>query len=460
MMVNLTPLEKREAGSRSYQKQQSASTNTCPDHSSPLECSPHCLMARRPVLALVASGPSSLVSSGPANRTQLQQAFYEHYIPPGYRDSGPVNPLQWIVQTAQAGTSPALSSAVNAVSALVLNRATLDPRFLHAAVSSYATAVSQARAEMATTSERSVLIATAHTLTLCELFYRVSLDETQARPHSRLILQLTQSEAIRAGADDPAMSIMMRYGVRLLATWETLVSRKSPFAVSDLAAEFHAHAAGSPDDLMNLGIYTASLIEEGDVLLERSIPSALETLKYLDAVVRLKGMLHEWMTSRNSQSSRPLYWLVAVERHRFPTVRGTSTVFPFLYEFPDLFVGNLHATYWMCLLELTHMHIQIINAVQQDLEFGTPEYLSLRRAMNEYANNICMSILFIAKAEHAWCGRMSATRPLHLLCQHFVRTADWRKLAWCVHCAEDLGCIRVEGCKASRISIGGIDLNR
>lgn len=114
----------------------------------------------------------------------------------------------------------------------------------------------------------------------------------------------------------------------------------------------------------------------------------------------------------------------------------------------------------MCLLVLTPMHISIIDAAPQNLGFGTKEYLSLRKAMLEYADSMCKSILFVAKAEHGWDGRMSTIRPLHLLCQHFVRTADWRKLAWCVHCAEDLGCIRIDSCRASYTRKPVVDLTK
>lgn len=352
-----------------------------------------------------------------------------------------------IVTIAQSGSSSALENAVSAVGALVVHRTSKDPRLVHDATLMYSRAISHARRELAGQLDRRSMIATAHFLSLYELFYRVSLDETGARPHSFWFLFLTkpnQEEPI-----DESMRVLLDSNMRLFAMMETLVSRKCPFAIGSLVdkSQHQICRASTPATFTNLGLMVANAIEASDVMCEPdSDPDMAEILNLLEEIVRLEGMLHDWMTDYNKRISHVPYWLTAVHLS-YPKVRGTSCLFRHLYEFPNFHTTVIYACYWMCLLGLAQALNHIVRIHYCKIDAEIKERIRPKLAADEHADSLCMTIPFLGRPQHFWAGRITAVRPLNMLYDYYKHAKNWPKLAWCVYCAEDLGSLRVPAIK-------------
>jgi hypothetical protein len=176
-----------------------------------------------------------------------------------------------------------------------------------------------------------------------------------------------------------------------------------------------------------------------------TVACPLVLLDRLTGIRRLEGKLYDWMGAYAAQHSRPLYWLVDVQHSTCATVRNTKALFGKIYEFDDLHIAIIHVTVWMSLISLFQSYARILDSHHSKLGTEYTQYFRVKKMLNEYADHLCRTMPFMGRKDSGYAGRIMAIRPLHLLSSYFKDQKNWSKLAWCSHCAVDMGTIRVEG---------------
>ena len=399
-------------------------------------------MGRAEFLAILSTNyprPAELKSVN-VNRIQVYETFGCHYLP---RVKDRLGTVDWFIGAAQSEQSQALAHAISSVCTHIYYRVSDDSRHLQAASAEYARAIRCARREMILVQPKTVRVATAHILTVCELFSQASLDDTGASAHAQYVLSLTEADR---GADDAIHTkhLSAATNVRIYALWESIILRRCPVRPRQLpTGTEQLHPPGTLEALVSLTLTTVSTLATGDRLCEQEqAPSLPCMLQQLQDIARLEGKLHDWTTSYAKKKDFPLYWVVAVQRQPPPIMRGTETLFRHTYEFPHFQDAIACITYWMCLLALSQMQVKMMDMYQHKLATEHAYYIRLRRTSEEYADSICMTMSYVARLENGWAGRLTSIRPLRFLSLYYKRQKDWRKLVWVTRCAEDIGVLR------------------
>ena len=92
-------------------------------------------------------------------------------------------------------------------------------------------------------------------------------------------------------------------------------------------------------------------------------------------------------------------------------------------------------------MSLIQSYLKILDAHHGKLATEYMQYIPLKKSLNEHADHLCRAVPFLARGDGGYSGRMMAIRPLNFLSLHFKEQKDWAKLAWCTHCAVELGSI-------------------
>lgn len=385
------------------------------------------------VLQVCTQLPKSIASEQIAS-APLYDILADLYLPKLIRNKSSVRMLESIVQTASS--NPALARSTKTVSLLVLSREHQQSRFSHAATEMYADALQAARQQVRNPNmDKVLLISVGHMLSLCELFFGGTLDDTSSRHHTRWVMSLVES-----CCRDPEFPIahpLRASPMRLFATWEALIVRRLPTGLPLPTEDSRVHPPGSMATLSDLTIITAQLLEGSDhACRDSSFSNVAQVVGFLNELVCAERKLHICMKSYYESTAGAHYQYTATESQ---PRSGVTPLFPFSYGFADLESTKMHIGYWMCLLALTDARLEISKTYRHPLDIDSSEPIArLDKLVNEYADHICMSIPFMGRPSCGWSGRVIAIRPLRFLLQHFRKRGEWQKLCWCVQCATDL----------------------
>ena len=332
-------------------------------------------------------------------------------------------------------SNPILMNSAYAVSLAVLGRQTKCPRFLQAAIEVYASALRGLRRRLDDLhSDKMALAGITHMLAMTELFFVKSLDDARARPNTRMTLLLIES--YRQEPESSKAHPMFQAPTRLLATWESLISRNLPPGVRTCHGDTATPSLGSLSTLSNLTIHTVSMIEDSDDFCKQAERPVLKgILDVLNSLVQLESRIHSWIATHYQSTSGSLYHFSSTTK---PSCGSETPIFRVAYDFSDLEGCILHIGYWMCLLTLVESQLDIMAQYRDVLDPEPAELIRLEKLSGEYADNICMSIPFMGKRESRWSGKLFAIRPLRFLLAYFKKRSSWQKLGWCVQCAKDL----------------------
>ena len=379
------------------------------------------------------------------NKAQVYDRFVACYLP---RDASDVIKT-WRFLIDGSSLSPALSKALDAISLFVLHRTSNDPRLDQNATSSYTNALTLTRRELRRpNTDKRVVIGTAHMLSMCELLQSTSLSDMGAQPHTRWLLAYLETCRMQK-SDEHLRLILQSSNIRVIATWEGLISRKRPCVPRNPPDSADLLPDGSRLSLSNLAVVVLDIVEDSDNLCHQELdPSLPRVLDAIRQIVWLEGKLHDWMAGYYKTTSVIQYRPVDPSQLSSSSARSPTSLFRRLFDFLDLQTAFNYVTFWMCLLALTETHIDIVLTYQRNYDLDHNEYFRLKKLSAEYADSICMSMPYMGQPFNGWSGRLMTIRPLHFLVLHFKKHCDWRKLAWCVQCAADLGSIRVDGLKA------------
>lgn len=257
-------------------------------------------------------------------------------------------------------------------------------------------------------------------------------------------------ETHRRDTDNDRLQRILHSNVRLVATWEMLIARRSPCSVATLP---HSNelSTGTVTSMSDLTLLTSDLLEQCDRMCSEDRDHSLSlVLDTIAKIVRLEGLLHAWIASYLKTSCGSPYRLVETSSLPYLTSRGTHVLFRRIYDFTDLQVQILFISYWMCQLMLVDAHIDITRSYKDKLDTDPTEIIRLKRLANEYADHLSRSMPTLGVPYAAWAGRTMAVRPLHLLLLHYRQHKEWQKLSWCVECAKDIGILVDKSCMKSR----------
>ena len=401
-------------------------------------------MSRQEFVGRISGGSpcSTHLLNGECNRTQLVQFFRENYIPESR--CADFVPLMWIAKTAYIGASAALKGAVSAVSMSTIYRKTGDARMFQAATTSYFSAVRDARKELETNVDPATNAAIGHTFAFCELLRCTSVDDSGAQSHTYYTISVLESN--RAISGNEALSQFASGSIRAFAAWGPLAWRKCPLNIDTSSSDLCQPSNSDLSTLVDLALVISKVADDSDKLCGADIvtcPFAL--LDRLTEIRWLEGKCYDWMGAYSAQKSLPLYWLIDVQNSICAAVRNTKALFGKIYEFNDLEIAIVHVTVWMSLMSLLQSYVRILDAHLSMLGTEYTQYFRVRRMLNEYADHLCKTMPYMGRSKSGYAGRTMAIRPLHLLSLYFKKQKNWSKLAWCSHCAVDMGSIRMEG---------------
>lgn len=335
-------------------------------------------------------------------------------------------------------SSPAILGASQTIWALLLERVSGEKRLLPSAIGLYSNALRRAQQEVNDPqTDKCTIIGTAHLLSVCELFQRVSLDDAgTTRPHARWLVSFMERH--RDDIGNEGMQRFRRSNVRLVAAWEILITRRS-YANTTLLLETDL-CDGTITTLSDLTLLTASLLEESDNLCRADYaPYPSSIFDMLERIVFLERMLHDWMSKYIKTSPSSPYRLVEPKSLPYTTGRGTRSLFRSVYVFRDLQTQVLYISYWLCQLLLVDARLNIASAHECKFDADVNETMRLKVLAKEYADHSSKSMPTMGAPYAAWAGRIMAVRPLHLLLLYYKQHRDWQKLSWCVECARDIG---------------------
>lgn len=247
---------------------------------------------------------------------------------------------------------------------------------------------------------------TAHILSVCELFQRVSLDGPgTTRSHATWLISFM--EAHRDDVTNERMQQLRNSNVRIVAAWQILIARKNPCRAMTVCDETEL-SAGTLSTMSDLTIRTSSVLEDSDKLCRQGSESSLPYILHaLERIVSLEGALHGWMANYIKTMFCAPYWLVEATSLPFTVGRGTHSLFRRVYDFVDCQVQVLHIGYWMCQLALVDTQIDTVKANFDKLETDYTELGRLKALSDENADHLSKSIPSMGTTKAAWAGRLS-----------------------------------------------------
>ncbi|KAF2160665.1 hypothetical protein M409DRAFT_70211 [Zasmidium cellare ATCC 36951] len=120
-----------------------------------------------------------------------------------------------------------------------------------------------------------------------------------------------------------------------------------------------------------------------------------------------------------------------------------QSVFPHAHSFEDTFTAMQHVYYWMCLLALQIMHLDIRAAVGKKAYPFEYDFCGLgidtqTRVADDCADNLCMSLPYMSLPTQGFIGLMCCAAPIELAAKWYARKGNVSKLKWCRGAADAL----------------------
>lgn len=390
---------------------------------------------------------NTCVRSPAVQRAGLQGRFRDLYFS---KDGTQFPGFEMIVRGARS--SRAFTLALDTECLLTVGYSSGDHRLLFQASKAYSYALQSLREEIASPNPILIrLMATVHTLEVCEMFACVSEDGTGWRKHAQginYIVNLLKKE--QQMAQGPAVGGLIKADVRVpFSLWDSLLSRKS----SDGAKKLYSPVFGSDLKVGNLvasfaetTMQVAGVLEICDNVLRRATKTDLvEVTEAIERIMAMEGALHAYLlTFYKTLTGSPYRVCHIQELPRFKDAdmeNSDDLIFPHVYTFPDLSSLIFHISYWLCLLCLRQTALDLRRHVPARSYPFTPAEAPLAvqtKAADECADNLCMSVAYSMEEKNGYLGLISAIPAVQLAAKWYKRQNDGKKLEWCARVMERL----------------------
>ena len=194
--------------------------------------------------------------------------------------------------------------------------------------------------------------------------------------------------------------------------------------------------------LTNLALRIPILLQKADNLLDSKSPAQANIMSVLTGLVQLERQIQDWLLMFYKMESGNMVPYRLANVSKYPSFQsrcgGLAKVFPSVIEFPSFVSSTSHVYVWICLLVLRQTIIDVAALHTYPIVRPQKQEASLTASANECAINLCQSIAFLTRLEHASCGIVACSGPLHFAIAWFERQQNVQRLVWARHVREFL----------------------
>jgi hypothetical protein len=380
--------------------------------------------------------------SVPAIRNQLMAEFIHlHYA----REGEDFFPSKMTLILSPETSS--LTAATNALYLAQLATSASDQKLLRNAAVSYRCAVQSLQRDLSKPNAcyDDNVFGTIHVLSLCEAFKGIAIHDTNQDQHSNGMALLFQARGPKS-LHNVYMMIQLQqhhHGVLL----KGLLSRRRPLTATGKWLEVDKNCYLRLTSLTTLVMRVPGALEDATELLTQGSKASLkDIMDTLTALRSLETRLQAWMTAWYGHIKVLPYW--TVPSTTLPWLPASST-FASALQFSTPLVAKAHVLYWMPLLTLREMTLEVVELHPFPLFSATANSQSkaLHNQIRECADSLCMTAMFLTNPANGIDGCMEACGPLVLASTWYEKIRDGEKFTWC---QEMLDSIEIRGLRVPR----------
>ena len=227
------------------------------------------------------------------------------------------------------------------------------------------------------------------------------------------------------------------HNTRPVAVMHGLLRREPTFLSTPAWIETANQTPTLAVKLTNLALRIPVLLQKADALCASESPSKVRVIALLTELISLERDFHDALLrfyKLTSESGTP-YHFVSIDQYASFRERcgGLTHVFPSVIEFPSFISATTHVYTWICLLVLRRTTLDVAALHPYPLIRTQKQEASLTAAASECAINLCQSVAYLTKSEHASCGIVACSGPLYFASEWFERQQSLQRLVWTRH---------------------------
>ena len=323
------------------------------------------------------------------------------------------------------------AAATNALYLTQLATSTNDQRLLQNATRTYQGALQSLRRDLSKPNScfEDNVFGTIHVLSLCEAFKGIAVDDRGLDQHTKGAATLFQARGAKSLQNVYMMIQLQQHHHRILL--DGLLSRKRPLIGRGRWLDVDKNCHLKLTSLTTLALRVPGALEDADQLLAQGSNAGVgEIMNMLSNLKTLEAKLQKWMTTWYAQIKVSPYWKVPATT--LPWVPQSNT-FASSLQFATPLAAKAHVLFWMPLLCLRETVKQVAELHPFPLLASTApvQEKKLNDEINEIAENLCMTAMYLTNPLNGVDGCMEACGPILLASKWFERTNDYEKLIWC-----------------------------
>ncbi|EME43285.1 hypothetical protein DOTSEDRAFT_25248 [Dothistroma septosporum NZE10] len=266
------------------------------------------------------------------------------------------------------------------------------------------------------------------------MFECIAEDFSDRRKHMyglKSIIAALSADQHRRGAEQAGWILSKRVKIPS-GLWNGLVRLGGQASEESIAVqEVDAIEDDAPVDCVYY--HVLAVLQHGEAVRVRGRkPSTSDVADVLEELVATEGALHRAVKEMYLESKGSAYHTVPIGQAG--GLIECDDVFSHTLEFANVYVALNTAYYWMCLLALRTMHLDMRNAVGKkaypyEYEFCGLGVSTITRNAFECADNLCMTLVTLAS--EGYVGMMCSAALLQLASRWYARRGDATKLGWC-----------------------------
>lgn len=378
-------------------------------------------------------------------RLGLQALFYSHY----WSEVSADNTCAISILEVRL-FSRTLALCLDTLVLLINGYASDNSDFLREARRLYPCALQSLRADLnavADAAEPFYFMTIVHVLQCCEMFECISEEYNDWRKHMtglKCLMSVVPSKEHRRSAEQAgwilSRAIRVPFGLwNGLMNFDPDASEQSlsTDAIEDLRLE---------SDMLHIYGRIPEVLQHGESVRRQGRKAKPDVVaNVLEELVAASTILHKAFRQMYQDESISIYRTAPIHRFRGSLIisRIDKSVFPHAHSFADTFTALQHVYYWMCLLALQVMHLDIRAAVGKNAFPFEYDFCGLgvetqTRIADECADNLSMSVAYMTLPTQGFIGLMCCAAPIEMATKWYSREGKISKLEWCRAAAEAL----------------------
>lgn len=378
-------------------------------------------------------------------RLGLQAVFYDHY----WREVTAENTCHMSVLEVRC-FSNSIALSLDTLVLLINGYSSGNQDFLQEACRTYPQALQSLRRNLNMASEAPepfYFLTIIHVLQLCEMFECIATQHNDWRKHMtglKTLMGVVPSEEHRRSAEQAGW-ILSRHIRVPFGLWNGLMNLDGEATDQSLSKEAVEDLQLDSDCLHIYG-RIPEILQHGEAVRRQGFKAKPDVVaNVLEELVNGEAVLHRAFGHMYHHESMQIYRTAAIERFEGAIIMSTidRSVFPHAHSFSDVFTGLQHVYYWMCLLALRTMHLDIREAVGKkafpfEYDFCGQGVETQTQIASDCADKLCMSLAYMSLPTQGFIGLMCSAAPVEMAAKWYRRQLDDQKLQWCQAAADAL----------------------